>query len=154
MEDPHEIGVKGDLRNFSTAVYPETIPYILNKILEAPARDSISNQIAATEIYEIAMGIQTNSGNESPITYSTNKLWRDYITDSEWERTLRVLIKLKLHNATGLNIFQLLDLPRHTLRDIIKAAVLVARDEPNIITDIDKDIKKSMKNIDPSQLLP
>lgn len=85
--------------------------------------------------------IQKNDGSEIPISLVTMKRTRDYVTDSEWERTLKIIMKLKLHNATGLNILELLDLPRYQLRLIIDTAAILAREEPSVMAEMEKRAK-------------
>lgn len=141
MEEPHQIGEEGDLRNFSTQANIDIVEGILNDILALPPLDSISNQMLAIETYELAYGIQ--KVGDSPISLALMKPNRDYVKDSDWERTLSVLMRLKLHNLTGLNILELLDLPRYQLRLLIDVASKVARAEPGILAKMEENAIKA-----------
>jgi len=146
VEEPHQVGVEGDLRNFGFNINPIILERIYGRITREKPRDSIANQMAAMEYYELEMGIQKGDGSEVPISLVTMKPWRDFVKDSDWERTVKVLMKYKLHTSTGLNITQLLDLPRHQLRMLIDCASEVAKGEPAIIADMEAAAKKAGKD--------
>lgn len=143
MEEPHKNGIDGDLRNFETYLNTDLLEQIFQELLAMPPRDSITNQMLAIEKFEMFTKIQKNDGSEIPISLVTMKRTRDYVTDSEWERTLKIIMKLKLHNATGLNILELLDLPRYQLRLIIDTAAILAREEPSVMADMEKRAKEA-----------
>lgn len=143
MEEPHPIGNETDLRNFSYTPDGDLINNLFSDYLQQPARDSITNQMISLEKFDIAMGFQKGNGSDFPISLVTMKEGKDIYKESEWERTLRVLAKFKLHNVTGLNIMQQLELPRPILRLLLDIASEVGATDSNALAEMERLAKKA-----------
>lgn len=143
MEEPHPVGSDGDLRNLSTQINPVVIDKLFTDLIKYPIRDSISNQMLSMEAYEMAVGLQKGDGSEVPVSLVTMKEQRDYIKDSEWERTIRVLIKVKLMEITQMSLMELLELPHHLLVSIYEIAGQVSREEPDLLKKMTNEMKNN-----------
>jgi hypothetical protein len=143
VEEPHPVGDQTDLRNFSYTPDGKVINQLFIDFLHMPARDSIANQMLSLEQFDLAMGYQRGDGYEVPISLVTMKGQRDIYKESEWERTLRVLAKFKLHNVTGLNIMQQLELPRPMLKTLLDICSEIGTVDTQVLSEMEKAAKKA-----------
>ena len=141
MEEPHQIGDDGDLRNFNFQPDTGALDRLFNKLIKIKPADSISMQMVSMEVFELEYGLQKET--DVPISLVTMSEQREFVKGSDWERTLKVLMKLKLAASTGMSTEKLLDLPRHRLQQYIDVASQVAREEPALMKQIEVDAEKS-----------
>lgn len=97
----------------------------------------------AMEQYELAYQIQKGDDTEIPMSLSTMKVQTDFLSGSDRERTLKILIRSKLHTVTGLNIEQQLDLPRWQLQEYLKLAQEVAKEEAPVLEAMETAAKQA-----------
>lgn len=95
------------------------------------------------ETYELEYGIQKGDGTELPLALATMKRQNDFVSESDWERTMKILVRSKLHNVTGLNIEQQLDLPRWKLQMLLKVSEQVAKEEAPILAEMEARAKEA-----------
>lgn len=99
-----------------------------NSFLGLDSYDNIGNQMLLMEMYEQKLGIQPQI-NASPITLVTHNEYYMPNIEGLYEKTVYKLIRNKVHEATGLTITQLMDLPTYELQTIVRAIIAVKRAE-------------------------
>lgn len=98
----------------------ERVRVVLNTLLHSKQRDSIANQMYATDLFERTFNIRS-PGTQSPITLVTHNASMDYLDNDVYEKTVAKLLQLKAPEATGLSLDELLEKPRHELLIIIRS---------------------------------
>lgn len=109
---------------------------VIRKILKIyrPKRDNVYNKQLLLEIYETIYGIFDHTVPGFPLASSSLHPKENVYENNIYENRLRKYLELKIHERTGLNFIEFLDLPRAEVETILKVTQQFEQKVDNIQT--------------------
>lgn len=89
----------------------------MDRLCHAKTRNSVANQQQAALLYENAFNLKDYK-SKVPFSINCFKEPTDYFRGGEYQRTIKRLVELNLSERTNMSITQLMELPRHELRNL------------------------------------
>jgi hypothetical protein len=79
---------------------------------EYPTKDGITNEMVLQEVYDIAFGVNDHSNDSSPLSLIKMHPTEDVHSRSMLYSRVKRYINMDIHQSTGLNLTNFLELPR------------------------------------------
>ncbi len=91
---------------------------------EYPSKDGITNGMVLQEVYDIAFGVNDHSNDSSPLSLIKMHPTEDMHSRSMLYSRVKRYINMDIHQSTGLNLIDFLELPREMV-ELIFAEITV-----------------------------